>query len=105
MKSKWKVMITIFMVVSLVIIGPMGSFAFAQDRVQTRDRDCIDELNHKYCYKELTDCDQEQDRLRQCLMDCNCNKDRIRQCLTYLENDLNQMRLRCRLTQILLLNI
>ncbi|MDF2615641.1 MAG: hypothetical protein K0Q47_296 [Sedimentibacter sp.] len=105
MKSKWRVMITIIMVISLVIIGSMGSLAFAQDKVQTRDRDCIEDPNHKYCDKELIDCDQEQDRLRQCLLDCDGNQDGIRKCLKCWENDWNQMRIRSRLTRILLLNI
>ena len=104
MKSKWRLMITIVMILALVIIGSIGSFAFALDKVQTRDRDCIEEPNHQYCDKELIDCDQDQDRLRQCLLDCDGNQDRIRKYLTDWENDWSQIRLRSRLTQILLLN-
>lgn len=104
MKGKLRVIITIVMVLTLVLLGSIGSFAFAQDKVQARDRDCIVDPNHQNCDNELIDCDQDQVRLRQCLLDCEGDQDRIRKCLTAWENDWNQLRLRSRLTQILLLN-
>lgn len=119
MKSKCKVMVTIIMVLSLVVIGSLGSFANAQDRVQARDRDYLEEPNHKYCDQDSNDCDhdedkdqdrdkdqdQDHDRLNLSLLDFESDQYRIRECLTYWGNDGNLIRLRNRMTQILLLSI
>lgn len=111
MKSKWRVVLTLVLIFTLVLISSMGSLAFAKDRIQARDRDCIDEPNHQYC--DLTecdcDCDQDQLRLREYLNDgdCDCIKDRLQNRLMNWDFEKTQYRLRMSacLMQYLFLNV
>jgi hypothetical protein len=107
MKSKWKVVLTLILIFTLVLTSSIGSLAFAKDRIQVRDMDCIDEPNRQYC--DLTYCDCDQDRLRKWLNDCDfdCIKDSLRKCLMDWDSEDNHNRLRMRncIMQYLLLDL
>lgn len=96
MRSKLKIILIMSMVFTLIIVSSIGSIAFAKDRIQDRDRDCLDSPKQQYCDNKLDDCDQV--RLRKCISDFDCENERLRSCFM----DLNSEWCRLRMTECML---